>query len=234
MDLPFTIPSQQGLKYYVDVVMCIDCTGSMHGILDTVKTNALKFYPDLKAACAKKSKNITQFRVKVIAFRDFYADRENAMHETDFFYLPEDEHDFESYVSGLIADGGGDEPENGLEAIATAIKSDWTSGGDRRRHIVVVWTDASAHPLETSHTKNEYYPEDMPADFNELFDLWQDEDASDMEPTSKRLLIFAPDKYPWSEMSASFDLAIHHPAKAGQGLTDYDYETILRSIVESI
>ena len=229
-----TIPGQEGLKYYVDVVMCIDCTGSMHGLLNTVKTNALKFYPDLKEACAMKSKNITQFRVKVIAFRDFNADGAKGMHETEFFYLPEDEDDFKNYVLSLVPDGGGDEPENGLEAVALAINSKWTKGGDRRRHIICVWTDASAHPLESDLTKNEYYPDDMPEDFNELFDLWQDEDASDLEPTSKRLLIFAPDTYPWAEMSSSFDLAIHHPAKAGQGLTDFDYQTILHSIVESI
>ena len=233
MDL-FSVPGQQGLKYYVDVVMCIDCTGSMHGIINTVKTNALKFYPDLKEACLKKNKIITQFRIKVIAFRDFNADGEKGMHETNFFYIPEEEDQFKNYILGLKAEGGGDEPENGLEAVAKAIQSDWTSGGDRRRHIVIVWTDASAHPLESDITKNEYYPDDMPADFNELFDLWQDEDASQMEATSKRLLIFAPNVYPWSEMSDSFDLAIQHPAKAGQGLTDFDYETILHSIVESI
>lgn len=33
----------QGLKYNVDIVMCIDCTGSMGDLLDTVKNNALKF-----------------------------------------------------------------------------------------------------------------------------------------------------------------------------------------------
>lgn len=33
----------QGLKYNVDVVMCIDCTGSMGDLLDKVKANALKF-----------------------------------------------------------------------------------------------------------------------------------------------------------------------------------------------
>ena len=48
----------QGLKYNVDIVMCIDCTGSMGDLLDTVKTNALKFYPDLKSRCDAKGKEI--------------------------------------------------------------------------------------------------------------------------------------------------------------------------------
>ena len=35
--------SNYSLKYNVDIVMCIDATGSMNGILDTVKSNALNF-----------------------------------------------------------------------------------------------------------------------------------------------------------------------------------------------
>ena len=37
----FKIMAGQGLKYNVDIVMCIDCTGSMGDLLDTVKTRAL-------------------------------------------------------------------------------------------------------------------------------------------------------------------------------------------------
>ena len=64
----------QGLKYNVDIVMCIDCTGSMGDLLDTVKSNALKFYPDLKERCDAKGKEISELRIRVIGFRDFYAD----------------------------------------------------------------------------------------------------------------------------------------------------------------
>ena len=30
----------QGIKYNVDIVLCIDATGSMSGIIEKVKTNA--------------------------------------------------------------------------------------------------------------------------------------------------------------------------------------------------
>ena len=33
----------QGLDYSVDIVMCIDATGSMDGIIEEVKSNALSF-----------------------------------------------------------------------------------------------------------------------------------------------------------------------------------------------
>ena len=64
----------QGLKYNVDIVMCIDCTGSMGDLLDTVKNNALKFYPDLRARCDEKGKEISELRIRAIAFRDFAVD----------------------------------------------------------------------------------------------------------------------------------------------------------------
>lgn len=224
----------QGLKYNVDIVMCIDCTGSMGDLLSTVKTNALKFYPDLKKACEEKDKNIDQLRIKVIAFRDYNADGANGMHETKFFDIPNEEENFKSYVNDLVADGGGDEPENGLEAVALAMNSDWTKGGDRRRHIIIVWSDASAHPLESPLTKNSFYPAGMPANFDELTDWWEDEQSGKMNKSAKRLLIFAPDATPWSEMGLNFANAIHFPAKAGEGLSDVDYQTILASVVNSI
>lgn len=224
----------QGLKYNVDIVMCIDCTGSMGRLLDTVKTNALKFYPDLKAACEEKDKNVDELRIKVIAFRDYNADGADGMHETEFFNIPEKEEDFKKYIMALRPDGGGDEPENGLEAVALAMNSDWTIGGDRRRHIVIVWSDASAHPLEAPITKNSYYPAGMPENFDELTDWWEDEQGGKMNKSAKRLLIFAPDAYPWSDMGLNFQNAIHFPAKAGEGLSDVDYQTILASIVNSI
>lgn len=224
----------QGLKYSVDIVMCIDCTGSMGSLLETVKSNALKFYPDLVKACQAKDKNIDSLRIKVIAFRDYNADGADGMHETKFYSIPEQEDTFKSYINGLVPDGGGDEPENGLEAVALAINSDWTKGGDRRRHIIIVWSDASAHPLEAELTKNSFYPAGMPANFDELTDWWEDEQGGKMNRSAKRLLIFAPDATPWTEMGLNFSNAIHFPAKAGEGLSDVDYHTIIDSIVNSI
>ena len=100
----------QGLKYNVDIVMCIDCTGSMGDLLDTVKANALKFYPDLKARCDAKGKEISEVRIRVIGFRDFYADESNAIEDSGFYSIPEQEAEFKSFVGKLVPAGGGDEP----------------------------------------------------------------------------------------------------------------------------
>ena len=223
----------QGLKYNVDIVMCIDCTGSMGDLLDTVKNNALKFYPDLHQRCDEKGKEISELRIRVIAFRDFACDGAAAIADTGFLSIPDQESAFKSFVSGLTPKGGGDEPENGLEALAMAINSDWTAGGDRRRHVVVVWSDASTHPLGVGK-ESPIYPQDMPANFDELTDWWEDEQTGKMRKSAKRLVMFAPDASAWTEIGMNWSNTIHHPAKAGAGLEDVDYETILSTIVNSI
>ena len=217
-------------KYNVDIVMCINTTSSMGCFLDTVKFNALRFYSDLKEVFKTKGKNVDQLRVKVIDFKDYNADGIDGMHETEFFYIPEQEDELKKYVNTLVSRGGENSLNNGLEALSLAMNSEWTTGGDKRRHIIIVWSDATAHPLESSLTKNSFYPSGMPTDFNELTDWWEEEQGGKMNKSAKRLLIFAPDATPWTEIGLNFGNAIHFPAKAGEGLSDVDYQTILNSI----
>ena len=77
------------MTYNVDIVFCIDATGSMTDLIDLVKNNAVRFYYDLKEVMDKKSKVIDSLRVKVIAYRDYIEDKEDAMLTTDFFCLPQ-------------------------------------------------------------------------------------------------------------------------------------------------
>ena len=226
--------SGQGLKYNVDIVMCIDCTGSMGSLLDTVKSKALHFYSDLRKRCEEKGKDVSEIRIRTIAFRDFSADGKDAIADTGFLNIPAQEAEFNSFIRDLRPIGGGDEPENGLEAVAMAINSDWTSGGDKRRHVVVVWSDSSTHPLGLEKSKTEYYPQNMPSTCDELTDLWEDEQSGKMNKSAKRIIIFAPDASAWTEIGLNWSNAIHHPAKAGEGLSDVDYDTILLSIVNTI
>ena len=224
----------QGLKYNVDLVFCIDTTGSMHGILDTVKKNALKFYPDLQNALEEKNKNVENLRIKVISYRDFYADGEGALDQVDFIDIKSNADKFNSFIHTLSPEGGGDEPENGLEALALAINSDWVKDGDRQRHIIIVWSDASTHPLEkNSGSKPSNYPIGMPKDFNELSDWWDGQEYM-TNSSAKRLILFAPDSNAWTDIATHWENTIHHPSKAGDGLADLDYKTILSAIVNSI
>jgi len=222
----------KGLSYAVDIVFCIDVTGSMTPILDAVKANALRFYDDVQANLTDKGKHVDELRVRIIAFRDFAADPDSALEESSFFVLPDERIIFSAFVDSLVPEGGGDAPESGLEAVALAINSPWTSRGDRRRQVIVVWTDQPAHPLNFAVLPPSL-ASSVPTDFSALTDLWEDPQGP-VGASSKRLILFAPDGPGWSDISASWENVVHHPSQAGGGLSDVDYGTIIDSIGNSV
>ena len=228
--------SNYKITYSVDMVFCIDATGSMGGVIEMVKNNALHFYNDVTKAMSAKGKTIDKLRVRIVAFRDYVADGEDAMLETDFFNLPEESADFEACIRSIEAFGGGDDPEDGLEAVAFAIKrSQWSNAGIRNRHVIVVWSDDGAHPL--GFCKNApNYPKNMTKDFEELTAWWGTKSAPGlMDEYAKRMLIFAPDFYGWREIRNNWNKVIHYISdSAGDGLRECDYDAILSAISNTI
>jgi hypothetical protein len=226
------MPSNSKQEYYVDLTFCIDATGSMSGVINMVKNNALNFYQDVTAAMAKKEKSIAQLRISIIAFRDYKYDKENAMLQTDFFTLPGDAELFRRCVSGIEAKGGGDDPEDGLEALAFAIRSDWDrTPGVKHRQAIVVWTDASTHELGFGSSDSNY-PSGMPRDFGELSRWWDNDEY--INGDDRRLVLFAPNEPYWSTISDNWDKVIHFPSTAGQGLEEIDYSQIIDTIVNTL
>lgn len=225
----------QSMDYMVDMVFCIDCTGSMEDttgnqmkIINMVKQNAVNFYSDLTNAMSAKRKTVRQLRVRIVAFRDYLADGEEAMLVTDFFLLPQQTQEFEDCINSITASGGGDIPEDGLEALAYAIKSKWTNETAKKRHVIVVWTDAGTHALGYGK-KSPFYPNGMPEDMSELNDWWDD-----MNENAKRLIMFAPNENHWNYITQNWDNVIHFPSAAGNGLAETNYGEILNAIANSV
>lgn len=226
--------SNYKITYNVDMAFCIDATGSMRNVIDMVKDNALNFYNDVVDAMSKKGKTINKLRIRLIIFRDYVADGENAMLTSDFFVLPDQAKDFELCIRSVEAFGGGDDPEDGLEALGYAIKSKWDTEGMKKRHVIVVWTDASTHELGFGR-KISNYPASMAANFSELTSWWGDcQNNGCMDQNAKRLLLYAPDEPYWNIISNTWDNVIHFPSIAGEGLSEYDYKQIIDSISNTI
>lgn len=221
------------LSYHVDMVLCIDATGSMRHVIDIVKENALNFYRDVTTTMEKKNKVISKLRVRVITFRDYLADGERAMMSSEFFTLPEDEKKLHESVHSISASGGGDIPEDGLEALAYAIRSEWTKEGIKKRHIIVMWSDAPTH--EIGHGKEApWYPEGMAKDFDDLSMWWEDEQLGGaMDENAKRLLIFAPDAREWNRISSEWAQVIHVQT-VSEGLGELDYRQVIDAICNTI
>ncbi|MBQ9695232.1 MAG: VWA domain-containing protein [Oscillospiraceae bacterium] len=196
------------MKYNVDIVFVVDATGSMGNLINTIKKMIPDFYRETVRSLAEKNKHVDVLRVKVIFFRDFLEyqkDRCAPLMETDFYILSDRYNDQSGQLSRSIASieaiGGGDIPEDGLEALAVAMQSDWCKPMDnhKRRHIIVLFTDAPTHEIGYGRAC-ELYPKDMPADFGELTYMWGNpvRHPGTMEYQAKRLILFAPemDKLP--------------------------------------
>ena len=226
-----------GAEYYVDIVMCIDATGSMSPIIEEVKANAMAFCEKFHEEMDANGKNVAGLRIKVIPFRDYACDGTAAMDQSEFFVLPEQNEEFRSYVMGIRAAGGGDEPENALEAMALAMRSAWTTDGAKQRHVILVFTDASAVPLrDPSRTSNPTYPADMPASLADLGDMWagESQELGGM-PSGKsaRLVLFAPSTSPWTDIQVWNNVwAAFSPA--GKGLEDVDIDLAIQLLVNSV
>ena len=137
-------------------------------------------------------------------------------------------------IQSIEVKGGGDDPEDGLEALAYAIHSDWTKEGIKRRHVIVVWTDAPTHPLGFG-SKYPKYPKSMPKTFGELTAMWGNRGApGKMDQSAKRLLIFAPDAPSWTDIAREWNQVYLRPSKAGEGLGEQDYASILNTVCNSI
>lgn len=209
----------------VDLVMCVDNTGSMGDVIDMVKRNARKFHSDLLSVAKAKSKPIRKTRVRVIVYGDFI---DSELTVSRMFDLPAETDAYENFVNKIEIDGGEDEPEDGLEAISTAFNSDWTTLGSSRRHVVVVYTDASTHDLGERKGLPSY-PAGVATDMAALRKQWEG-----MDPTARRLVLFAPDEPSWGEISRTWPDVELHPGDLSDELTGSGYRKVLEDIVNSL
>lgn len=210
----------------VDIVMCIDNTGSMDDLISMVKSNALNFYTDLRNYCEKRRRNIRNVRLKVVPFGDL---TEGPIIQSKMFVIPEEETEYQNFVNDITAEGGGDSDENGLEALAMAINTEWVRSDYRLRHIILLYTDASAHQLDNPRTHTGYYPPNMPKNMTELHDMW-----NKMDKASQRLVLFAPKSYPWVDIAEDWDNVAHKTDNLNTILTGVGYEEILEAICKSL
>jgi len=208
----------------------------MGPVIDLVKEKVRKFPNDLKDALAVKEKEIHEMRIRVVAFRDFASDSD-ALAASEFFVVEPstDSANFESFVNGLAASGGGDEPESALEALAIAMGSDWTDKGDKQRHLIVMFTDASAHKLDDrTGAVPEPYVDLVPDNLDQLTDVWEGVQVGKLKWSARRLIIFGPDAYPWNVISDAWGQTVYLPSQAGKGLEDVEYSTILDTVANSV
>ncbi len=119
----------------VDIVFVMDVTESMQPYIDAIKQNIIQFAQDLAA-------NNRDYRLGLVTFEDYvvsaYPDCNCAYRKT----LTSNVQQFIQWVGGLHAGGGGDIPEDQLDALAYASTFPYRPNA---QSIVILITDAPPH-----------------------------------------------------------------------------------------
>jgi FHA domain/von Willebrand factor type A domain len=119
----------------VDIVFVLDVTESMQPYIDAVKQNVISFAQDLQS-------NSRDYRLGLVTFEDYvvsaYPDC-NCAYRNSF---TSDVKQFSDWVGTLHAGGGGDIPEDQLDALAYAAKFPFRPEAEG---IIIIVTDAPPH-----------------------------------------------------------------------------------------
>lgn len=228
-------------KRNVDIVFCIDSTGSMSPIIDLLKSSVSKFQTSLIEGAEKESIEIGDIRIKLISFRDYENDGDEAMSVSRFFDLPDDEAEYSKELHDIEATGGGDNPENGLEALYLAMKSDFVKGKDDRQ-VVFLFTDDDAVPLkDAKRVTNPTYPKEMADDVDDLLSLWEKTGKYAQDSTiklgekQKRLVVYAPEKTIYQEFcNRANGKTFYNTSKFEAGMKEITYDDVIKMLVCSI
>ncbi len=128
-ELPITVEmlAAGGRGGSVDVGVIFDVTGSMGSSITGMKNNTIAFAESLAASGLDYRLGLVTYLDEVEETHDFTADA----------------NEFKGWVTGLSAHGGGDTPENALDAIEHGVRNfSWRTGS---QHIFILITDAPYH-----------------------------------------------------------------------------------------
>ena len=241
MPIPVNFSSATKKDRKIDIVFCIDATGSMSPCIDSIKANAKKFYLDFVETMTNDfNSNVEEVNIKVISFRDYTSDApEDAMQQSSWFDLAAGDDDkYQECLDNIIADGGGDAPENGLEALFYAMTTDWKARGSNDRQVIVLFTDADAIPFGTQ-TGEANYPKDM-VDMNGLLQTWMCHQPSFVSQSDfklrdkcKRLVMFGPAGSIYEKLAKDLERSQFIPVIMDSGLGDIDFESVIKIIAAS-
>ncbi|MBR1747936.1 MAG: VWA domain-containing protein [Clostridia bacterium] len=217
----------------IDIVMCIDSTSSMGPCIDNVRTHAKRFYKDVVDKMENEyDSEVTELRVQVVTFRDLECDVD-AITKSEFFELPTDERLFERYLDGITPRGGGDYKESGLEALYTAMTTDWRARGSDDRQVILLFTDADAIDFGEKSNRPGY---ETICDSDLFYKTWlcMLGNGNKLSPRTKRLIMFAPDSGVYKDLVKTIDRSQLSAVQPQNGMADVDFEDIIKITCASV
>ncbi len=215
-----------------DIAFIFDTTGSMEGVMNTLKNRCLVFADSLAAKGVDYRLGLVTFADEVLSIHDFTSDAR----------------EFKTWIEGLSATGGGDSKENALEAIESAAglsyrevaqrvtilitDADYHEAGesgdgttdftteslvsflnDRNILCNVVGPDMPQHKIMAKQTRGYYYR--IQDDFSDIIDRIGDQISNQYVTT------FVPNNTTPDNTYRTVKVAIDHDGKSGQDRASY-------------
>lgn len=133
---------QAKVKGVADIVFLVDTTGSMKPCIDQLKKSIAQFCQKLSSG-----NQAVDWRARVVGFRDREADGSQWIVGTDHTFVSTAS-ELEDQLNVLSAEGGGDDPESGLDALwVVAHDTQWRQLGYAHRVIVVLTDQPPKNPM---------------------------------------------------------------------------------------
>lgn len=218
-----TIPE----NYVLDIVMCIDATGSMQATLSSVQASASTFDVQLRAELGIEADDPRfKIRVRPIYFRDWkdtlyhnsypWYYRDGLIAASGFYDLSEEgaSTSFQTFLNSEYASRGFDYPEASGACMNEGMRSDWYDVENQTDFpedenltlfpIIVVWTDNAIQQL---YRTQQYMSNTQPTTYSAFEAQWENPAIIPQDP--KLLILFGPENYAgWSTVK-TWDNYVH-------------------------
>jgi hypothetical protein len=239
--MPENTNASQGLAYNIDIVFCIDVSSLSSAELKSLKDFVLRFPTDLVRRHESQGKNLQNVRVRFVLFPDVSA---NHSHEFSHFLSLNSEKGserFQAFVQSLRLTKHQTDTKKSLRALFDALHSDWTQLGERQRHIIVLTTGVGLHgEIENIRSSDQKTFQEIDTLLNEMTDYWEGT-TSNSRPTgaklgqaARRLILFAPDVYPWQMLADTWAQALWLPTRNLSEFTPIELETVVEVLSNGV
>lgn len=229
----FESPNKEEIDLYLDIAFCLDLTEGNDEIIGIMKKFCSFIKNNIYEYCYCFCTSLKRLRIKIISFGGINSSVYSFPSDSGFFEAPGELAFLEDFLDEIEVKYNRCGKRNTLEALTTALKSDWSVSVDeydRLRHCIVILTDGKIQTVENTYNSkfdcfaNKQNPYENPLDF---FEKKQQDFLAKSVRHSVRLFVFSPDDEFWDDFS---DCLVTFTNQDGH-LADLTFDKFIKAVI---